>query len=131
MGCKRSEVQILSPRLVEEIHAITVILSDMTVFFMPRIKTTEKWSLASVALRDAYTDFVLARQAMNCTASTLDFYKYTAGQFLEWIEQRGIADPQDWSDVDLQSGLVKVKQGKGKKDRSAVIGATTRRVLLA
>jgi len=37
----------------------------------------------------------------------------------------------NWGDVDMQSGLVRVKQGKGKKDRSAVIGATTRRALLA
>ncbi len=37
----------------------------------------------------------------------------------------------NWNDVDMQSGLVRVKQGKGKKDRSAVIGATTRRALLA
>ncbi len=37
----------------------------------------------------------------------------------------------NWTDIDIQSGLVKVRQGKGKKDRSAVIGATTRRALLA
>jgi len=37
----------------------------------------------------------------------------------------------NWSDVDIQTGLVRVKQGKGKKDRSAVIGAVTRRALLA
>lgn len=38
---------------------------------------------------------------------------------------------QDWGDVDLETGLVRVKQGKGRKDRSAVIGAKTRRALLA
>jgi site-specific recombinase XerD len=202
----------------------------MAVFFMSRTKTTQKWALASVALRDAYTDFMLSRQAMNCTPSTLEFYKYTAGKFLEWIEGRGVTDPQEvtaryvreyiaelvslgkkdttawdharavktmlhfwhmenyipapvrfelpklskkrlpvltaeqlkqivnacnvrdkvivlfmadsglrraevcalnWKDIDIQSGLVKVKQGKGRKDRSAVIGATTRRALLA
>ena len=37
----------------------------------------------------------------------------------------------NWPDIDMQSGLVRIKQGKGKKDRSAVIGATTRRALLA
>ena len=36
-----------------------------------------------------------------------------------------------WGDIDIMSGLVKVKRGKGGKARSAVIGATTRRVLLA
>jgi site-specific recombinase XerD len=34
-------------------------------------------------------------------------------------------------DVDMQSELVRVIQGKGKKDPSAVIGARTRRALLA
>jgi integrase/recombinase XerD len=37
----------------------------------------------------------------------------------------------NWGDIDIMSGLVKVKRGKGGKARSAVIGATTRRVLLA
>src|SRR5215208_2247785 len=61
----------------------------MAVFMSPRTKTKQEWSLASVALRDAYTDFYLSRQAMNCTPSTLAFYKYTAGKFLEWIESCG------------------------------------------
>jgi integrase/recombinase XerD len=37
----------------------------------------------------------------------------------------------NWSDVDMTTGLVRVNQGKGKKNRSAVIGTTTRRALLA
>jgi len=197
---------------------------------MSRTITKQKWTLASVALTDAYTDFILSRQAMNCTPATMDFYKYTAGVFLSWVELQGVTDPSDvtarhvrqylaqlasegkadttmhdharairtllrfwhsegyipqlvtfdmpklsrkrlpvltadelrvivkacnvrdkaivlfmvdsglrraevialnWGDVDMQSGLVKVKRGKGRKDRSAVIGATTRRALLA
>ena len=196
---------------------------------MSPTKTTTNWTLASVDLRDAYTDFILSRQAMNCQPSTLEFYRYTVGKFLEWIEARGITSPGEltaryvreyvaelvsrgkkdttvwdharaiktmvkfwkeegylpevirfelpklakkrlpvlnaeqlqtivkacnvrdraivlfmadsglrreetiklnWSDVDMQSGLIRVKQGKGKKDRSAVIGATVRRALL-
>lgn len=196
----------------------------------PRTKTTNTWTLASVALRDAYTDFILSRQAMNCTPSTLEFYKYTAGIFLAWIEPRGVTSPEEvtarhireyiaqlvgsgkkdttvwdharaiktmlrfwhnegyinapikfelpkiakkrlpmlmaeqlgqivkacnvrdkaivlfmadsglrraevcalnWGDVDMQSGLVRVAKGKGGKARSAVIGVTTRRALLA
>jgi site-specific recombinase XerD len=197
---------------------------------MPRTLTQRKWTLASVALTDAYTDFILSRQAMNCTLATLEFYRHTAGAFLQWIENQGVTDPLEvtgrhvrqylsqlidkgrkdttlhanaravrtllrfwhmenyipapvrfdmprlekkrlpvltaeqlrtvahacnvrdkaiilfmvdsglrrretinlnWSDVDMTSGLVRVRQGKGKKDRSAVIGATTRRALLA
>ena len=208
-------------------------LSDMAVFFMSQTKTTQRSaqaSLASVALLDAYTDFILSRQAMNCTAVTMSFYRFTAGKFLKWIQEQNVTSPEevtarhvraflselagrglqdttihdyaraiktllrfwyaenympmlvkfamprlekkrllvltaeqlksvltacntrdkavvlfmvdsglrraevvhlDWNDVDMQSGLVRVRQGKGKKDRSAVIGATTRRALLA
>lgn len=188
-------------------------------------------TLASVGLADAYTDFVLSRQAMQCTKATLDFYKYTAERFLAWAEGQGVSTPsqidsplvrhylaelaeqgkQDttlhdharairtllrfWNtegyiekvvhvamprlakkrlpalnadelrkaieaceskrdkalllfladsglrrsevcnlnveDVDIKTGLVKVRQGKGRKDRSAVISPKTRRALLA
>jgi integrase/recombinase XerD len=37
----------------------------------------------------------------------------------------------NWGDIDLMTGLVIVKRGKGGKARSTVIGATVRRVLLA
>jgi hypothetical protein len=50
---------------------------------MPKTKTVQTWSLASLALRDAYTDFILSRQAMNCTPVTMSFYRFTAGKFLE------------------------------------------------
>jgi site-specific recombinase XerD len=197
----------------------------------PRTKTIQEWTLASVALRDAYTDFILSRQAARCSPSTIAFYNFTAGRFLTWLEARGITSPADvlgrhvrvflaelasagkadttihdnarairtlvrfwhaenyipaplmfalpkvaakrlpvlsaeqvtkivracgnvrdralillfvdsglrreevralnWGDVDFASGLVTVKRGKGGKARSAVIGATARRALLA
>ena len=197
----------------------------------PRTVTQQKWILASLALTDAYTDFILSRQAMQCTPATLDFYKYTAGVFLKWVEGQSVTSPEkvdmrivrqyladltgqgkadktihaharairtllrfwhtehyipssvifamprmekkrlpclsaeqlntvlsvckkprdkalvlfmadsglrraemiglNWDDVDIMSGLVRVKRGKGGKARSAVIGATTRRALLA
>ena len=49
-----------------------------------KTKTTPQWPLASVALDDAYTDFILSRQAMKATPATLQFYGRTAGVF--WIE---------------------------------------------
>lgn len=196
----------------------------------PKVKTVRPWTLASLALTDAYTDFMLSRQAMNCARTTLNFYTYTAGAFLSWIEQQNVTGPHEvtarhvrqylsqlldrgkkdttlhaharairtllkfwhnenyipqpvkfdmpklekkrlpvltvdqlkqilqacnvrdkaivllmvdsglrraevsalnWADVDMSSGLVTVRKGKGRKDRSAVIGATTRRALLA
>lgn len=188
-----------------------------------------QWSLASLALQDAHTDFILSRQAMRCTKTTLDFYRHTAGSFLAWCEEQGVESPQmvtgrlvraflselvakgrkdtsvhanaraiktllifwhkegytdelikfempklekkrlpvlsveqlqevikacnvrdraivlfmadsglrraevvklDWGDVNMESGLVRVVMGKGQKDRSSVIGASTRRQLL-
>jgi len=197
---------------------------------MSPTNTIKKEPLASFAIADAYTDFILSRQAKLCTPATMVFYKYTAGKFVSWIETHGLTSPDEvqarhvreylahlasngkadttlhdharairtllkfwheegytqsrvkfdmpkvakkrlpvlnaeqlkqvikvcdvreraivlfmvdsglrnsevcafnWGDVDMQSGLVRVKQGKGRKDRSAVVGATARRALLA
>lgn len=197
---------------------------------MSHIRTAQKWSLTSVTLRDAFTDFMLSRQAMNCTRATLDFYNFTAGYFLAWIEDRNVSAPEEvtarhvreylalliergrkdttvwgharaiktmlrfwqregyigapvlfdlpkkalrrlpvltaeqvrelvkvcdvrqralvlfivdsglrreevcrvnWADVDFETGMIQVRRGKGGKDRTAVIGARTRRALLA
>lgn len=197
---------------------------------MPTTKTKIASALASIALHDAYTDFVLSRQAMNCSPFTLRFYRFTAGAFVTWISNQGLTGPEqvtaryvrqylamladrglqdttlhdyarairtllrfwhaenylpapvgfempklakkrlpvltaeqlrqivaacnvrdkaivlfmadsglrraevialNWGDVDMQTGLVQVRRGKGGKARSAVIGATVRRALLA
>ncbi len=195
--------------------------------------TTEKRTLTSFsfALRDAYTDFTLSRQAMRVSPTTISFYKYTAGFFVTWLELQSVLTPQEvtarhvraylaeliaremsdntvngharairtmlkfwhaekymsdavafempkiekkrlpvltanevntvlrscklardkaiillmvdtglrrsevialnWTDVDFATGLAQVKRGKGGKFRSVVIGATSRRTLLA
>jgi site-specific recombinase XerD len=194
------------------------------------LDTKIKWTLASLILHDAYTDFMLSRQAMNCTPSTIQFYRYTVGVFLAWCEAHNVHAPQEvtarlvrqylaelvsrgrkdttvwdharaiktmlrfwlnegyittaikfdlpklekkrllvltpeqlqivlqacnvrdralvlfmvdsglrrgevcalnWADVDMTTGLVAVRRGKGGKARSSVIGARTRRALLA
>jgi len=196
----------------------------------PKTKTAIQWTLTSVALHDAYTDFILDHQARNHTPATLAFYKYTVGIFLAWCEAHNVNDPQavsarivrqyvaelvslgrkdttvwdharaiktmlrfwlnegyittaikfdlpklekkrllvlspeqlrtilkacnirdkalvllmvdsglrrgevcalNWIDVDMTTGLVMVRRGKGGKARSSVIGAKTRRALLA
>lgn len=45
--------------------------------------------------------------------------------------RRGKVCRLNWSEVDMSSGWVRVKQGKGKNDRVPVIGAKTRPALLA
>jgi site-specific recombinase XerD len=203
----------------------------MAVFMLNKNTKTQKWTIAHFALHDAYTDFILSRQAMQCTIATLKFYENTAGKFLSWVETQSITSPPEitarhvraylaeltarklsdwtvndharairtllkffhaegymsapvkfdmpkvakkrlpvltasevdtvvkactskrnkaiilvlvdtglrsseltnltWGDVDFSNGLTKVIRGKGRKDRSVVIGATTRRALLA
>jgi hypothetical protein len=102
MGCKRSEVQILSPRQTETLERESLALNWQMIprrkgmqnplaptygksperipsylsiwrrLLCPKQK--QEWSLGSVALRDAFTDFILSRQTMNCMPSTLAFY---------------------------------------------------------
>lgn len=49
----------------------------------------------SFAIRDAYTDFILSRQAMRVTSSTLAFYNYTLNSFTAWIESQSLQSPQE------------------------------------
>ncbi len=182
-------------------------------------------------LRDAFLDFILAREAMLCTHRTIEFYQFTLGKVLDWSESReiiscdeitrrdvraylaemrnrGLSDSYihsharairtftrflhnegyiseritfempkiankrlpiltpdelkqvmnacntsrdkalmmlmldsglrraevcdlNWGDLDIKSGLVRVRRGKGGKARSVVVGVSTRRALLA
>ena len=81
----------------------------------PQTKITRQWTLASVALTDAYTDFILSRQAMNCTPATLDFYKFTAGAFLSWIESQGVTMPEEVTARLVRSYLAGLL-AQGRKD---------------
>jgi integrase/recombinase XerD len=45
--------------------------------------------------------------------------------------RRGEVIALNWGDVDISSGLIRVNRGKGGKARSVVVGAKTRRALLA
>jgi len=195
-----------------------------------KVKKQQTWALASTYLLDAYTDYILSRQAMMCTPRTIGFYKFTLGKILEWFEKNDVHQPQDitnrhirallsemvakgysdsyihiyarvlrtftnflykekytvqsldfvmpkigkkrllvfnkdevqqiinscetrrdkafillmidsglrqaevisldWGDVDISSGIIRLEKGKGRKARSVVIGAHTRRALL-
>jgi site-specific recombinase XerD len=203
----------------------------MAVFMTPSITTNQKWRLASVAIHDALTDFILSRQAMQCSPATLRWYGFTASKFVDWLIAQSVNKPDevtarhvraylaeltarglkdttlhgharavrtllrfwhgenyipapikfdmpkltkkrlpvltadevgvivracenvrdkaiimlmvdtglrrseivalDWGDIDIMTGLARVKRGKGGKARSVVIGAISRRALLA
>jgi site-specific recombinase XerD len=56
--------------------------------------TKQKWAVASYELQDAYTDFILSRQAMLCSPKTIRFYHFTAGRFVKYLEDNGVTEPE-------------------------------------
>lgn len=73
-------------------------------------------TLTSPDLSDAYTDFILSRQAMNSSAATLEFYYYTCGKFLEWAEKTfEIGKPDDLLSRHVREYIVDLIS-KGRKD---------------
>jgi site-specific recombinase XerD len=52
------------------------------------------WNLKALELQDAFTDFILSRQAMQCTPATIRLYKIVLGQFMQWLESQSITTPQ-------------------------------------
>lgn len=94
-----------------------------------KTSTTKRWTLASVALRDAFTDFFLSRQAMQCSPETLRWYQHTAGAFLTWIESQGIGRPDEVSARHVRQYLAGLTD-RGKSDATANGHARAVRTLL-
>jgi integrase len=61
----------------------------------PKTDTKPKWALASYELNDAYTDFILSRQAMLCSPRTISWYTFTLGRVLDWMVENGISVPEE------------------------------------
>ena len=101
----------------------------MAVFLMSSTATQTKWTLASFALRDAYTDFVLSRQAMQCAPATLEFYKHTAGKFVSWLDEKGITSPQEVMARHVREFLAELA-GNGKADTTVHDNARAIKTLL-
>jgi site-specific recombinase XerD len=91
--------------------------------------TKTKWTLASFALRDAYTDFVLSRQAKNCAPTTLEFYKYTVGAFLTWLEARNVTQPDEVTARLIRQYIAELSD-RGKKDTTLHAHARAIRTLV-
>lgn len=80
-------------------------------------------------LRDAYLDFEVSREAMNCTPKTMQFYGFTARKFVAWLEDRKVADPAGVSGKHVRSYLSECRQ-RGLKDTSLHAHARAIRTLL-
>jgi integrase/recombinase XerD len=101
----------------------------MAVSMSQNPNTQNKWSLDSARLLDAYTDFVLSRQAMQCSAATLQFYRFTAGKFVSWIEGQGITTPEQVTARHVRQYIAELQE-RGKQDSTLWDHARAIRTLL-
>ncbi len=69
----------------------------------------------AVPLAAAYDAFILSREAMRCTPKTLEHYRYTAGVFVAWLQERGVNDAADIKPAHVRAYLVDL-QKRGLKD---------------
>jgi len=56
----------------------------------------QKFNIASVGLRDSYSDFTLSRVPI-CAKTTLKNYAVVLGRFISWLEEQGVQEPSDLS----------------------------------
>lgn len=61
----------------------------------PNTEKKQKWALASVALQDAFTDFILSRQAILCSPATVSWYTWTLGKFMDHLAEHDIERPDE------------------------------------
>jgi site-specific recombinase XerD len=82
-----------------------------------------------VALVDAWTDFVLSREAIRCSAATLQFYVHTAGRFVQDLQGSGLSSPQEVSARHVRAYLAQLGS-QGKADRTLHAHARAIKTLL-
>jgi len=82
-----------------------------------RTQKKQQWALASVASVDAFTDFILSRQAMLCSPNTISWYQRTAGFFISWLEKSGITRPDEITARHVRTYLSELAD-RGLKDSS-------------
>lgn len=92
-------------------------------------KASTALDLSSVALWDAWTDFVLSRQAARRSENTILFYRYTAGLFVGWLQSQGIASPVEVGARQVRAYLAELA-GAGKSDGTLADHARGIRVMV-
>jgi site-specific recombinase XerD len=93
------------------------------------ISTKTALDLSSVALIDAYTDFILSRQAARRSENTIKFYQFTAGLFVKWLQSQGIGSPAELSARHVRAYLADLA-GRGKSDGTLADHARAIRVMV-
>jgi site-specific recombinase XerD len=102
----------------------------MAVFFMAKTTVASSCPLTSAALLDAYTDFILSRQAMNAAQTTLAFYRFTVGKFLEWAEKTRAAKEPEEITARLVREYIALLVSKGKSSTTVWNNARAIRTML-
>ena len=74
-------------------------------------------TLYSVSLGEAISDFYMSRKAMLCSPATLDFYKFTAGYFADWLGSKDVTSPQEVSARHVRAYLGELS-ARGLKDNT-------------
>jgi hypothetical protein len=54
--------------------------------FIPVLPSSPLSTPASTNLRTSLEDFYLSRQTLRRSAATLEHYRYSAGEFVSWLE---------------------------------------------
>ena len=60
---------------------------------LAKTETKQAWALASYALNDAFTDFILSKAAILCSPRTLAWYSFTLGKVMQWLVDNGVTAP--------------------------------------
>jgi site-specific recombinase XerD len=66
-------------------------------------------------LRTALEDFYLSRRALRLSPATLEHYRYTAGEFVTWLESQGVSSLSDVRALHVRAWLAAVSE-RGVKD---------------
>lgn len=93
----------------------------------PKTKKQQAWAVTSYVLTDAYTDFILSRQAKLCSPETMRFYQNTAGKFLGWLED--VTRPDEITARHIRGYLAELR-GRGLADTTIHNNARAIRTLM-
>jgi site-specific recombinase XerD len=80
-------------------------------------------------IRESYNDFILSRQAALLSPSTIEFYNYTAGEFVEYLISQGFSEPEQITSGSVRAYLSEVNN-RGVSDSTVHAHARGTRAFL-
>jgi integrase/recombinase XerD len=95
----------------------------------PRKTEIAAWVSASPELFDAFSDFIMSRQAMMCRERTIAWYSFTLSQVMDWMVRNGVTHPADITAREVREYLADMA-ARGLKDSTMNNHARTIRTLL-